>query len=70
VCTAVGWSSSNELYSVSDDKTVLKWSVNGDFLGKVMDLDGFVTDMHWFPSHSKKNASLSTDIFILGYADG
>ena len=25
ICTWVDWSSSNELYSLSDDNTILKW---------------------------------------------
>lgn len=33
--SAVGWTSSNELYSCSDDKTVFKWEMTGEANGKV-----------------------------------
>ncbi len=32
---ALGWNVSNELYSISDDKTVQKWSMLGEPEGKV-----------------------------------
>ncbi len=45
--TAVGWTAANELYSCSDDNTVLQWDMNGEPLAKVFDLDIPVTDMSW-----------------------
>jgi hypothetical protein len=28
--SAVGWSNANELFSVSDDMTMVKWDINGE----------------------------------------
>jgi intraflagellar transport protein 80 len=37
---------------------------------KVCDLETFITDLHWFPSHSKRLASSTTDVFVMSTADG
>jgi intraflagellar transport protein 80 len=41
IVSCAGWSNGGELFSVSDDLTVLKWDMNGelDASPKVMDLD-------------------------------
>ncbi|KAL0481894.1 intraflagellar transport protein 80 [Acrasis kona] len=70
VCTAVGWSSNNELYSCGDDKTVWRWNLNGEPLAKVCDSDSFITDIHWLPVPTKKAANTQNDVFVLGGADG
>ncbi|TPX40936.1 hypothetical protein SeLEV6574_g06329 [Synchytrium endobioticum] len=35
IVSCVGWSGSNELYSCGDDRKLLSWSADGDFLGQV-----------------------------------
>ena len=37
---------------------------------KLCDVDVFVTDIHWFPSHSKRLVSATTDVFVMSSADG
>lgn len=70
MCTAVAWSSSNELYSVGDDKVVLNWNINGEPMPKVCDLEHHVTDIHWFPYHSKRLATSTTDILVAACDNG
>ena len=71
VCTTVGWSrGENQLYSIADDKQIWRWNLNGEPLGKLCDLDVFITDMHWFPSYSKKLATSASDVFAVSCADG
>ena len=60
VCTTIGWSGGNELYSCSDDSTILKWSMNGEPMGKVCEMENtYFTDIHWFPTRNKKMLSSS-----------
>ena len=58
--TSLGWTpSNNECYTVSDDKTVLRWNVDGDTTDKVADIDSFCTDLKWYSlPHSVLFASL------------
>lgn len=49
---------------------MFKWSLDGEMSDKVMDLDAFVTDMHWLPSHGKRSNSMSSDIFAIACSDG
>mmetsp|Transcript_10377 Transcript_10377/g.19632 ORF Transcript_10377/g.19632 Transcript_10377/m.19632 type:complete len:756 (+) Transcript_10377:193-2460(+) len=65
--SAVGWTSSNELYSCSDDKTVFKWEMTGEANGKVCDLEAYSTDLHWCPTHTKGQGA---DIFVVTCTDG
>lgn len=37
---------------------------------KVCDLEKHITDVHWFPSHSKRLASSTTDVFVASCVDG
>ena len=37
IVSAVGWSSSNELFSCGDDHTVCRWNARGELEGKVRD---------------------------------
>ena len=39
IVSAVGWSNAGELFSVSDDMTLLKWDMNGEFESNVMTID-------------------------------
>ncbi len=50
IVSCVGWSNGGELFSVSDDQTMLKWDINGEPDSKVMDIDVPVMDMDWLPS--------------------
>lgn len=70
VCTTVGWSATNELFSCSDDKTILKWNLNGDMNTKVCDVDAYITDMHWFPSYNKRANPSAMSLFVVSCADG
>ena len=64
--TACCWSPAHELYTCSDDHTVAKWSMEGEYLGKVCDLDSYATDMHWLPAVGHQAA----DQFIVSCTDG
>lgn len=64
--TACCWAPNNELYTCGDDQAVLKWSMEGEPLGKVCQLDSYVTAMHWFPSIGGQPA----DMFVVSCTDG
>ena len=59
LCAAVGWTPTNELFSCSDDKTVYKWSMTGEALGKVCDIDAFCTGLHWYTAATRKQQAAS-----------
>lgn len=65
VVTSVCWAPNNQLYSLSDDKTILSWDINGEFLGKYLDLDGYYTSMEWGPGLKSGN-----DAVALGTSEG
>jgi len=44
----------------------MKWNLQGEHLGKVCDLDAFVTDMSWFPSAGQQ----TSDMFAISCSDG
>ena len=67
--TGVGWTPSNELYSVSDDKSILKWGLDGESESKLVDnLDVFVTDMKWLTS--VRGGNVTAEVFVIGCSDG
>jgi len=74
--TGVGWTPSNELFSVSDDRSIQRWGLDGeqDTSGaagshKIVDgLDVFVTDMKWLSS--VRGGNVTAELFVLGCSDG
>ncbi|XXQ38186.1 WD domain, G-beta repeat [Plasmodiophora brassicae] len=47
IVVGVDWTSANELLSVSDDRRLLRWSIDGGLLNEVMSgIDPYVTDIH------------------------
>jgi intraflagellar transport protein 80 len=74
--SCVGWTSNNELFSISDDKQILRWSGDGDLLGTVSKFDipskeqsVFATDMAWSPVAPGKGQN-SADTFVVAASDG
>lgn len=65
VVSAVCWAPNNQLYSLSDDKTILMWDINGEYVGKFLDLDSYCTAMEWGPSLKSGN-----DAMAIGTSDG
>ncbi len=65
VVSAVCWAANNQLYSLSDDKSILIWDINGEYVGKFMDLDCYCTAMEFGPSLKSEN-----DALALGTSDG
>lgn len=65
IVSAVGWSNAGELFSVSDDLTVLKWDINGEFDSNIMTVDVPVVDMDWLPSGKGAN-----EVAALACSDG
>ena len=72
--TGVGWTPSNELFSVSDDHSILRWGMDGDSpsdggSSKLLDgLDVFVTEMKWLSS--VRGGNVTAEVFVLGCSDG
>lgn len=47
IVVGVDWTSASELLSISDDRRVLKWSIDGVFLGELIScLEVFITEIH------------------------
>ena len=61
ICAAVCWNAENELYSVSDDMTMHTWDINGNNVGKAMDIETPVIDLDWIISNKR-----ATEIMALG----
>lgn len=60
----ITWAPNNQIYSVSDDKTILSWDINGNYIGKFLDLDTFYTAADW------NNSTKGGELLALGSADG
>jgi len=67
MATALTWVEKNELYTCSDDKQILRWSQDGDTLGKVATVDCFITAIACFPDLKKRGAST---MFACACTDG
>lgn len=65
IVSCVGFSNSNELFSVSDDMTIWKWDMNGEPDQKIMDIDVNVIDMDWMPTGKGAN-----EVLALACSDG
>ncbi|TPX54497.1 hypothetical protein PhCBS80983_g05895 [Powellomyces hirtus] len=81
IVTSVGWTSNNELFSIGDDRKILRWSGDGDSLGGVTttlfdkpkngstaEVDA--TEMHWVPVAPGKGGQVGAEVFALGGTDG
>ena len=67
IATAVAWSPDCQLFSCSDDKTIVKWSAEGDQTGKInLAANVFVSSISWLPTAGKQGA----EMFALSCTDG
>ena len=62
--TGLGWSV-NELLTVSDDKTIAKWNLDGEVLTTLCDLESYAVDIHWFPRYLSSLLLLPSFIIII-----
>lgn len=53
------WAPNNQLYTISDDKTILTWDNNGEYISKFMDVEGSCTAMEWGPGLKSGNDSVA-----------
>lgn len=76
--SCVGWTSDNELFSVADDKSILRWSGDGELLASVGNFDPksaendatvYATDLKWFPPPPGKGQTVA-DTYVVGGTDG
>lgn len=65
--TGLGWSPDNKLFTVSDEKMVQEWSLDGQPLAKVTDFDSYATCFMWCKT---MDLAAGSDIFALGCSDG
>lgn len=63
---AVGWTQTNVLFSVADDKCIQSWSIDGEPLAKVCDIDCFATDFHWLVAPG----AADSEVLALASGDG
>ena len=54
ITTAVAWTPDNQLVSSSDDKTLCKWSAEGEQVANQITVDVFISRMSWFPTVGKQ----------------
>ncbi|KAJ9470386.1 Intraflagellar transport protein 172-like protein [Diplonema papillatum] len=67
-CSAVVWSTGNELFSCGDDMVICRWNMSGEPIGKVGDLPSYPTDMAWYPQ--QKKGEQGKDLCVIAFADG
>ncbi len=65
IVSSVSWSPNNQLFSLSDDKTILTWDSNGEYTSKFLDLDIYCTALEWGP-----NLKSANDAICLGTSNG
>jgi WD40 repeat protein len=65
VISSVCWAPNNQLYTLSDDKTILTWDINGEYMNKFQDLEVFCTAMEWGPGLKSGN-----DAVAIGTSEG
>ncbi|XP_067950088.1 intraflagellar transport protein 80 homolog isoform X1 [Watersipora subatra] len=72
LASCVGWNTSDEVYSSSDDHQILKSSLLSQETSKVCNLpdDVYPTDMHWLPKLSGSKKQAGSDVFALAATDG
>ena len=68
VLSGCGWTPSNELYVSSDDRSLRRYSLNGELLGDAVACDFYVTSLRWL--HSLKQGVLAAEVMALGCSDG
>jgi WD40 repeat protein len=65
IISSVSWAPNNQLFSLSDDKTILVWDSNGEYISKFLDIDVFCTALEWGP-----NLKSANDALCLGTSNG
>ncbi|XP_050301884.1 intraflagellar transport protein 80 homolog [Anthonomus grandis grandis] len=70
--TCVGWSSTEEVFSISDDNQILSWSVSTNQPTKIAKLgnDMFATDMQFVPRFGTNNLGKNSDLVLVTTVDG
>ncbi len=71
----MGWASTDEAYSASEDHQVVAWNLVNNESTQVLKLaeDAFPTDLHWIPrgvGAGAKKVDPSSAVFALAAADG
>jgi len=64
--TAVAWAPDSQLVSCSDDKSLCKWSAEGEHVGNKITIDVYISHISWFPTVGKQSA----DMFAAACTDG
>ena len=71
IATAVAWSTDCQLFSCSDDKTITKWTAEGECSGKItLDPKTFITSISWLPSGSGGGSKQASETFAISCTDG
>ena len=69
----VGWTTSDEFYSIGDDHMIYKSNLINNEVQKISELpeEIYAMDMHWFPKTSGGGRKAGApDIFALASSDG
>jgi hypothetical protein len=54
ITTSVAWTVENTLFSCSDDKTICKWSADGEPAGKITSIQAYTTKISCHPGAGKQ----------------
>jgi len=54
IATSVAWNVDNQLFSCSDDKTICKWTADGEAVGKIESIQSYITNIDCFPGTGKQ----------------
>lgn len=54
IATSVAWNVDNHLFSCSDDKTICKWTADGEAAGKIESVQSYITNISCFPGTGKQ----------------
>jgi len=66
IATSVAWNVDNQLFSCSDDKTICKWTADGEAAGKIESVQSYITNISCFPGTGKQVSR--THKFSFGHA--
>ncbi|RLN75163.1 hypothetical protein BBJ28_00011179 [Nothophytophthora sp. Chile5] len=64
--SACCWTPENDAITCSDDKSIVRWRMDGEVAGSVATTDAYVTAIDWVPSVGKQSA----DTFAIACTDG
>lgn len=54
IISSLGWSADCQLFTCSDDKSIVKWGSDGSSMGKIATVNYYITGISWYPSSGNR----------------